>query len=133
MRGVARKRRLTAIMSSAAAGATNERSERFQRLTTPLRLRVLADPHRAWQSSRCLDYTDEQLQQEFSLSRRGLLRRRTTAHLFLAVASRAQPSATLSFASKHRENWLVKTSLRQKKARARQRFCWTGKRQCEIL
>jgi hypothetical protein len=82
MRGVARKRRLTAMMSSAAAGATNERPQRFQRLTTPLRLRVLADPHRAWQSSRCLDYTDEQLQQEFSLSRRGLLRRRTTAHLF---------------------------------------------------
>jgi hypothetical protein len=31
------------------------------------------------------------------------------------------------------ENWLVKASVWQAKARARQRFCWTEKRQCEIL
>jgi hypothetical protein len=51
------------------------------------------------------------------------------AHLWLT-----QPSCSpqLRFGAPH-ENWLVKTSLRQAKARARQRFCWTEKRQCEIL
>jgi hypothetical protein len=47
---------------------------------------------------------------------------------------RAQPSGSpqLRFGAPHK-NWLVKTSLRQAKARARQRFCWTEKRECEIL
>jgi hypothetical protein len=51
------------------------------------------------------------------------------AHL---AQTRAAISPQLRFEAPH-ENWLVKTSLRQAKARARQRFCWTEKRQCEIL
>jgi hypothetical protein len=49
-----------------------------------------------------------------------------------SLLRRALPSGSPQVALRH-QNWLVKTSLRQKKARARQRFCWTEKRQCEIL
>jgi hypothetical protein len=43
-----------------------------------------------------------------------------------SLLRRALPSGSPQVALRH-QNWLVKTSLRQKKARARQRFCWTEK------
>jgi hypothetical protein len=46
--------------------------------------------------------------------------------------ARSQPAASVALRST-REDWLVKTSLWQAKAKARQRFCWTEKRECEIL